>query len=183
MPWPGIITEAFHLALRDGRIDESRLYGPYNLLLNHLFPMEEGYMIVPQYKRREDSKSINFEAIFTVMHHEHPVFFVEVKPSGHIDNMSPRRSADKQMRNRFVDFADRVEVPILYGMSALGSNVCYYTYDERTRRILPEVVKDVPNLVIDTAPADHWSLDIMTPDGEEKLRQVVNHVKAMCAQL
>ena len=181
--WPGIITEAFQLALPDGRHNESRFYGPYNLLLNHLFPVDEGYMIVPQYKRREDSKSIDFEAIFIVSHHEHPIFFVEVKPSGHTSNILPRRSADKQMRKRFLDLLDCLEVPILYGVSALGSKVCYYTYDEGTRRISPKVIKNDQNLVIDTTPADRWSLDIMTPDGEKKLREVVNHVKAMCAQL
>ena len=181
--WPGIIAEAFQLALPDGRHDESRFYGPYNLLLNHMFPIDEGYMIVPRYKRREHSRSIDFEVIFIVSHHEHPIFFVGAKPSGHIDNILPRRSADEQMRKRFLDLLGRLEVPILYGVSALGSKVCYYTYDEGSRRVSPKVIKNEQKLVIDTAPADRWSLDIMTPDRGKKLREVLNHVKAVCAQL
>ena len=183
MPWPGIITEAFHLALRGGRIDKSRFYGPYNLLLSHLFPMDERYMVVPLCKRREQSKSIDFKPIFIVNHHDNPVFFVEVEPSGNVDHILPRRSADKQMRDRLLDLADRGKVPILYGMSALGPKVCLYTCDKETKNLSSVVIKDDQDLMSDTAPADYWSLDIMTPDGEKELRQVVNHVKAMCAQL
>ena len=87
------------------------------------------------------------------------------------------------MRKRFLDLADRVDIPILYGMSALGSKVCFYTYDKGTKSLSPEVIKGDQNLIFDTAPADHWSLDITTPDGEKELRRVVMHVKAMCAQL
>ena len=60
MPWPTIITEAFELARAGGQTDESRFYGPFNMLLNHLFPFEDRYMVVPQWKRPEQSKSIDF---------------------------------------------------------------------------------------------------------------------------
>ena len=183
MAWPGIIPEAFQLAQPDGRLDESRFYGPYTLLLSYLFPMDERFMICPQYKHPGQSKSIDFTMIFIVSHNEHPVFFVEVKPSGHVDHITSRESADKQMRKRYKDLGRSVEIPILYGMSALGTKVSFYTYDKGTRSILPKTIKDDGDVVIDTAPADHWSLDVMTPDGERKLREVVNQVKVMCAQL
>ena len=67
-------------------------------------------------------------------------------------------------------------------MSALGTKVCFYTYDKGTRSVLPKTMKDVSDLVTDTAPADRWSLGVMTPDGD-KLREVVNQAKVMCAQL
>jgi len=47
MPWPTIITEAFELARAGGQTDESRFYGPFNMLLNDLFPFEDRYMVVP----------------------------------------------------------------------------------------------------------------------------------------
>ena len=52
MPWPGIIPEAFQLAQPDGRLDESRFYGPYTLLLSHLFPMDERYGPMPKVNAR-----------------------------------------------------------------------------------------------------------------------------------
>ena len=124
----------------------------------------------------------NLSTLSHVSYNEHPVFF-KVKPSSHVDHISSRESADKQMRKRYKDLGCRVEIPILYGMSALGTKVCFYTYDKGTRSILPRTIKDDGDLVIDTAPTDHWSLDVMMPDGERKLREVVNQVKAMCAQL
>ncbi|KAF8420672.1 hypothetical protein EV426DRAFT_537309, partial [Tirmania nivea] len=39
--------------------DESRFYGPYNVLLNYLFPFEEDFVVVPQFKRPEQSKSVD----------------------------------------------------------------------------------------------------------------------------
>ena len=88
------------------------------------------------------------------------------------------------MMERFLDLADRVEVSILYDMNALGSKVCFYTYYQKeTNSLSPIFIKDDQDPMFGTAPADCWSLDIMTPGGEKKLREVVNHVKAMCAQL
>lgn len=87
-------------------------------------------------------------------------------------------------------------IPTLYGMSALGTKVYFYTHDKETRSILLKRVKD-GNLVIDTAPAERWvvyisgwhdilwrwSLDMMTPEGERQLREIVDRVKVMCTQL
>ncbi|RPB27570.1 hypothetical protein L211DRAFT_834428 [Terfezia boudieri ATCC MYA-4762] len=84
MPFPDTISEVFDLARQDGERDESMFYGPYNILLNYLFPFEEKYMVVPQYKRPAEMKSVVFTTIFLVMRNQHPVFFVEVKSSGSI---------------------------------------------------------------------------------------------------
>ncbi|KAF8423104.1 hypothetical protein EV426DRAFT_603864, partial [Tirmania nivea] len=51
MPWDRYILQQFQSALPRGEPDESQYYGPYNTLLNYLFPKEESYMVVPQYKR------------------------------------------------------------------------------------------------------------------------------------
>ena len=110
MPWPAIITEAFELARTDGQTDESRFYGPFNMLLNYLFPFEDRYMIVPQWKCPEQSKLVDFTTIFIVSHNKHSVFFIEIKPSDHIRNYSPRALADKQMRERFEDLGDCVHI-------------------------------------------------------------------------
>ncbi|RPA98220.1 hypothetical protein L873DRAFT_1688386, partial [Choiromyces venosus 120613-1] len=157
---------------------------PYNLLLGYLFPMDKQYMVVPQCKHHEQSKSIDFFIIFIVSHNECLVFFMEVNPFGHIEHISPREWADKQMRKRFKELRDIMEIPILYSMSALGTKVCFYQYDKQTSSISVKVIKNDGDLVIDTALIVHWSLDIiMTPEGERKLCEVVNHIKVMCTQL
>jgi hypothetical protein len=103
MPWDEYTLEQFESALPQGEYDESEYYGPYNGLLNDLFPKDEYYMIVPQYKRPAQLTLADFTTIFLVRQQKHPVFFVEIKPAGHIHNVSPYASANKQMRERFED--------------------------------------------------------------------------------
>ena len=71
----------FSIAIPQGNSDESRFYGPYRGLLTDLFPKREYSMVVPLYKRPEQSKSVDFTTIFIVRHDEHPVFFIQIKHS------------------------------------------------------------------------------------------------------
>ncbi|KAI5793827.1 hypothetical protein DFH27DRAFT_145598 [Peziza echinospora] len=183
MPWPEAIIEAFELARPDGEKDESSFYGPYNILLNYLFPFEEKYMVTPQYKRPEQSKSVEFCTIFIVRHKQHPVFFLEIKASGHIQHVSTRQAADQQMRERFINLFDDVEINVLHGVSAIGSKLCFYTWTKETGRILPKPILIDTEYTIDTAPANRWDVDVLKREGEERLRQVVANIKTMCCQL
>ncbi|KAF8453499.1 hypothetical protein BGX38DRAFT_1177290 [Terfezia claveryi] len=101
MPWPDTILEVFDLVRQDGETDESMYYGPYNVLLAYLFPFEEKYVVVPQYKRPAHMKLLDFTTIFLVRCNQHPVFFVEVKSSGSLRHISSREEADLQMRILF----------------------------------------------------------------------------------
>jgi len=147
--------------------DESRFYGPYNILLMYLFPYTEDFVVEPQYKRPEQSKSVDFTTILIVRHKEHPVFFLEIKASEHLRRISSRKDADLQMRERFENLFDDVEVETLYGISALGTKLCIYTVSKETGRLLPKRVPAGPQFVTDTAPINRWDVDIMTPDGEQ----------------
>ncbi|KAF8417044.1 hypothetical protein EV426DRAFT_624678 [Tirmania nivea] len=183
MSWPETIVEAFELGRLRGETDESRFYGPYNVLLTYLFPHNEKFVVVPQYKRPEQSKSVDFTTILVVRHKEHPVFFVEIKASDHIRHMSTRRDADLQMRERFEELFDDVEVETLYGISALGTKLCIYTASKETGRLLPRKILGDPEFLTDTAPINRWDVDIMTSSGEQRLREIVAEVKTMCTKL
>ena len=78
---------------------------------------------------------------------------------------------------------DDVEIPILYGLSAIGTRVCVYQWNKATRRITPNAIPIDPDVTSDTAPAAHWDLELMTAEGEERLREIVRHIKEMSAQL
>lgn len=91
MPWPVYIIRKFDRAVPEGENDESKFYGPYNVLLNYLFPAGEEYMVVPQYKLPDKPKSINFTATFVIECQGKPIFFMEVKPSMHLQKPSLRR--------------------------------------------------------------------------------------------
>lgn len=183
MLWDEFILEQFESATQGGESDESYYYGPYNSLLTDLFPKEEHYMIVPQYKRPARLTSVDFTTIFLVQQQLQPVFFVEVKPAGHIQYISSRTSADKQMRESFEDLGERVKIPILHGVSAIGNKLCFYKYTKVTRVLEPALIPGSITMLIDTAPSNRWDVDLLTPQGEQRLREVVGYVKGMCAQM
>ncbi|RPB00819.1 hypothetical protein L873DRAFT_1678987 [Choiromyces venosus 120613-1] len=170
-------------ALPHGEFDESGYYGPYNGLLNDLFPKQEHYMVVPLYRRPTQLTSVDFTTIFLVQQQKHPVFFIKIKPAGHINNTAPRALTDKQMRERFEDLGDRVEIPILHGVSAIGTKFCFYKYTKATRALEPGRIPGSSRMVVDAASINRWNVDILTPQGEQRLREVVGNVKGMCTQM
>lgn len=187
-PLPELIREAFRLAQPDGRLDGSRFYGPYNMLLNYLFPMEGSYMVSPQSNFPGQSKSTNSTMTFIVTHNGHPVLFVEVRPSSHVDRVSSRESADKQMRKRFKDLVADTQVPKLYGMSVLGTRVCFYSYRKEGVAgygggIFPRTLQGDKDMATDTAPAGRWQTDVLDPDGIKTLGNIVGHIHDMLTQL
>ena len=182
MPWPVHVVEQFDTVTPLGEVDETEYYGPYNGLLLELFPGPQHFMIVPQYKRPTYPQSIDFTTIFIVQCHKHPVFFIEIKPSGHIKTISDRSAADQQMRERFDALTGQLTIATLYGVSALGTKLCVYTYDSQAETLEPEGIERDTRRVNDRAPAARWDLDIMTQEGEQQLREVVTHIKTMCGQ-
>ncbi|RPA90713.1 hypothetical protein L873DRAFT_1820642 [Choiromyces venosus 120613-1] len=98
MPWASKIIKLFEITKSEGGRDESQFYGPYKVLLNYLFPFEQDFVVAPHYKRPQQSQSVDFTTIFIVSHDKHLVFFMEIKPLNHIQHISTRKGADKQMR-------------------------------------------------------------------------------------
>jgi hypothetical protein len=181
--WPEHIVEQFSTVTLLGEVDETEYYGPYNGLLLDQFPGPEHYMIVPQYKRPRYPQSIDFTTIFIVQRHKHPIFFIEIKPAGHIKSGFAREAADGQMRQQFEALVDQLTIPTLYGISALGTQLCVYTYDKETRALHPKRIDKDLKRIIDRAPANRWDIDLMTPAGAVRIRELVAHVKALCAEL
>jgi len=180
--WPDTIVDFFDLAKIAA--EKSTFYGgSYNALLNYLFPFEQGYMVVPQLKRSEQSKAVDFTAdftaVFVVLYAEHPIFFLEVKGTNKLFQMSTRQAADQQMREQFYNLFDDLQINVLYGVSAFDTQLCLYTLARDTGRIEPDAIHMDPNYVIDTAPEERWGIDLLTTEGEQLLRQVVTHIEMM----
>ena len=187
MPWPNWVLTKF-TTIRGG-IDqitqESQLYGPYNTMLQFLFPPQEDYMIVPQYQRPQTGQSIDFTTIFIVEHAllQTPIFYLEVKPPAHINDMSKREQADNQMRDRVREFIEELQIPRLHGVSAIGVRVAFYEYDAATKILDPPLILRDPICVNDTAPAERWNTDVLSEYGFQLMVQVAAHVKEMAHAL
>lgn len=119
MPWPEFITLQFEL-VNKFTTEESDYYGPFNALLNQLFPASEYYQIAPQFKRV--AGSLDFTIIYLITRRRVPVLFIELKTYVAYDTDSARKAADDRMRDRVLDFtAGSIPIPKLYGLSVLGT--------------------------------------------------------------
>jgi len=182
MPWPESIDLQFRL-VDESTTNESDYYGPFNSLLTHLFPVSEFYQVAPQFKCGGRS-SIDFSIIFLVTRHQVPVFFVEPKTCLACKKDTMRIQADNQMRERFIDFClESNPIPTLYGLSAFGTRFCVYEYDIARDILTPEHISRHKKLFTDAAPEKWWDLDVLEPQGEDRLKEIVDQIKVMAAKL
>jgi hypothetical protein len=180
MPWPDFVTAQFNLINRF-TTDDSEYYGSFNTLLTTLFPPTENFYVAPQFIRIKES--IDLMVIFVITKGKVPVFFLEAKTYVALNHAPSRKDADDVMRDRFLYFSDHVRLCKLYGISALGTRFSIYEYYSDTRRLTPKRLRADPDIVSDTAPQERWNYDVMTPEGEAKLKQIVDEIKEMAAAL
>ncbi|KAK2467141.1 hypothetical protein APHAL10511_000690 [Amanita phalloides] len=185
-PWPEYIHQSFNSAIisdLSGR-DESVFYGPFTRLLYTLFSIDGPYEIVPQFKSVALQGSQDVVAVLVVEVNRHPVFFTEIKPPASFSYDSRREEADEQMRRRFRDLRQILAIPILHDISAFGTRLSFYEYDSATHVLQPEqVLRSHPSILVDVAPVTRWDCDVLHQEGADRLRNVVNQVKDMCARI
>lgn len=170
-------------AVEDATLDETELYGPYNALLDFCFPWEEGWNVVPQYCQPRRWKTTDATTVFLVKNQKVPVFFLQVKPAAHLQNLATRASADKQMRERFAELQELVQTPKLHAFSALGSKFAHYKFTSKDMELSPAETPRNACYLTDTAPMNSWDADLLTQDGLSLFMNVVSDVKQMSLQL
>ena len=186
--WPEYIHESFNSAIisdPSGR-DEAVFYGPFTRLLYSLFSVDGPYEIVPQFTSvaLQARESIDIVAVVVVEVNRHPVFFIQIKPPASFPYDSKREEADEQMRCRFRDLRQVLAIPILHGISAFGTRLSFYEYHSATNVLQPEqVLRFHPSILADVAPITRWDCDVLHHEGANRLRNVVNQVKEMSAQV
>jgi hypothetical protein len=74
---------------------------------------------------------------------------------------------------------------MLYGISAIGTALCFYSVETKNENaeVMPLNIEQQPSRENDTAPKDRWDLDILSVEGENQLRAVVEEVMQACASL
>lgn len=188
MPWPAHIV-AKSARLLDTETIENKFYGLYNSILYECFPSTQ-FTVIPQYVTA-DAQTGGIGAIgdFAItyviepLHIESPVFFLEIKPPTHFDSIFCRKVAENQIRSRFSQLAHLVQVPKLYGISAIGRQLSYYTYERASGTMEPTALADSTTKVVDTAPSTRWSTNIMEETGYAKFLGVVQEIKQMVAAI
>ncbi|KAF5342458.1 hypothetical protein D9611_001884 [Ephemerocybe angulata] len=176
MPWPQYINNAFEATLPNSATDEGPLYGPYLGLLKELFPTNDHYLTRSQVKRPPES--IDCTRVFIVhrlVHRNtHPVFFLEIRPPGDYIDCSSRAAVDDHVRGWLVDLAHEAGLPIIHGVSAFGTRLCFYSYTRDNQHM------DPPHTA--PAPAAQWNVELLSNDGAEEMTRVANDTKNMVAE-
>jgi hypothetical protein len=92
--WPSVLIRKFE-TIPANSVAESQ--GPYNKLLNILFPPDSKYIIIPRFpKPRSSDRIVNFEVFFL----DKPVLILELKKPADLDVISARELADTEIRQR-----------------------------------------------------------------------------------
>ena len=173
MPWPTWILD--HFATIPGGMSiatqESSFYGPYTSVLLHLFPPNEGFMVAPERQQPTIKELIYFAVMFIIpsTNTQTPIFYLEVKPPGDIDEPSTRGKADEQIRSRLGEAITKLRIPKLHGISALGVQLAFYNYDAATQAIEPPKIPPDPTHINNAAPAAHWSVNLLSDEGYQQL--------------
>ena len=65
----------------------------------------------------------------------------------------------------------------------MGTRFSVYVYNKETNVLLPPSIARDAMYVTDVAPADRWNHELLEDDGEQKMRELVSEVKAMCEEI
>jgi hypothetical protein len=161
--------------------DENEYSGPFNALLNSLFPASSLYQISPQSKRI--AGSIDFTVTFLPKQNV-PVVIVQVMTDVAYETPSSRKAADEQMRESIHDASTRLPstMPKLYGLSFFGTRFCVYEYTHTSGMLTPRRIGLEPDIITDTAFKERWNLDILEEQGESRFGELVGQIKAIAEE-
>ena len=167
---------------------KNHYYGVFNRIFTELCFTEDLFIVEPQYPipRADEHPPLDFIIDYVVEVNDLPVLFLDIKSPLHIDPISTRVDADKQIRAKFLALYDVTPTPRLHGISAMGQKLSFYCLEKleaTTGRIIPTYVAPSTDYITDTVPAERWDTDITTEDGYQRFMAVINDVKEMAAAL
>ncbi|KAF9651972.1 hypothetical protein BDM02DRAFT_3153944 [Thelephora ganbajun] len=180
--WPDKVLRQF--ATVPPNPSKSDYNGPYNKLLNTLFPIDSDFVVVPQYLP-DARNAVDFIVTFEVLLINKPVLILELRPPSHLDFLSKRQVADEQIRSRMGDLVEGYPLETLHAVSAMGKKLCFYSLDTThdDADIVPAAIPRHLTRVNDSAPKDRWALDVLDPAGEGRLREITQEITDGCATI
>ena len=74
----------------------------------------------------------------------------------------------------------RAHLPVLYGVSAMGTKLCFYEFEKATGRMTPQSIPSNPGSTMDVAPQEQWDCDVLDAVGEQRLRALATQITRAC---
>jgi hypothetical protein len=160
-PLSTLVADSFRSAeAENGEPDnESAFYRSYLRLLHDLVPTTCD--LAPQWVVPGTRGTIDF----VVLYRGSPVLLLEVKPPSHFHRDSKRQMADKQVRQRFVRLHSMAVTPCLHAISALGTQISFYTYTVSASTTTPSAIPPHSSFHTDVVPSERWSYNVLEQEG------------------
>ncbi|KAG0329142.1 hypothetical protein BGZ99_003293 [Dissophora globulifera] len=149
-------------------------YGPYNVILNHVFTFEEHYVVNPQpYPILQ--QAVDYPLEFLVMTlNSRVVMGVEIKRENDLVDKPSRRLAHTQVLDRFYMMRESLQIPVFVIVSVFGRYCRIYRYTQATRTAVPDFMSSCNEV--------DWDIDLATLQGRRRLNDVFDEVKQMTQQ-
>src|SRR5258708_7632743 len=172
---------------------ENRYYGPYDKLLNYCFGDSFQYFVAPQrppsgsnltLRDTVDFVTVVFLVVFDA-NDRRPVLIAEIKDDAWAHKADLRYSADDHIRRRYDALLGDCPLPRLWGLSLLGTSLRVYCGTLATETIEPDFVprpspsRILPRHFLEGA----WDIDILSPEGFNKMKEIITDVLAAAAAL
>lgn len=158
---------------------DTQCCGPWNHLLNTLFPFNSIFVVAPMFLHAEHSTPI---ALFVVHAKGEPVLVVELLPQDYFASELSRKEATSRLRNFFLTSSSRIQVPVLHGICAFGTKFASCKFHKLDQK-MELLALDAPSSYLtsfstihgetDTFSPDWWCHDITEPSGALRFREIV----------
>jgi len=185
--WPQGLHTIFEIC-RQREPLENRYYGPYNKLLNYCFGDSFQYFVAPQSPPNDLllHETVDFVVFLVVFDaNRRPVLIAEIKDDGWAHRADLRYSADNQIRRRYDAMLGDCPLPCLWGLSLLGTSLRVYCGTVATETIEPDFMpRPSPSRILPRQFLEGtWNIDIMSPEGFNKMKEIVTDILAATAAL
>ncbi|KAF8585007.1 hypothetical protein K439DRAFT_1616347 [Ramaria rubella] len=171
-PWDPLICHGFN-KIRESTTDESEWYGPWNMLLTHLFPYMAGLQVSPQHMLAGSLQAPEWTLVYFIAIEGIPLCVFEVKPAGHLHQLVRRQEAENQIYSHLDTLRrDTAQVPTIYGISCLGKSFVIYELDTGTNVITPArptLQRGSGVVEYGPPPPTWWNMGVLTAQGQLRL--------------
>lgn len=179
-PWHERLMLSFLIAGMSHAVSGGQFNGPWNSLLNVVFPPDGPLEVVPQIRHITADENADFNITFHICAKATPAFVLMIKSPDDLLCLSKRQEADLQLRRSFADIGPNVKIPVLHGVLAFGTKIAFYEYDTRSGHLKQGRITPDSDSLPDTAPKVWWRYNITEQEGANKFREIVDRVKGMC---
>ncbi|KAF8589058.1 hypothetical protein K439DRAFT_1529775 [Ramaria rubella] len=190
--WPKIVLRAFG-TISPGD-SESAWYLPWQAVLGALFPFNDDYLVLEDYEPEAFTLTeggqlgaIDLTVTYIIEMFNIPIFFVDVKVPDDVEHNITHLNVDAQMQGRcqlFGEIFHGLLFPHIYSISAMGTRMAVYKYHLKDGTVDPPVsVIEAKYFCSDPTPRIRWSYNVLSDEGEQKLRELAMEMKALVKKL